>query len=32
MADSIYTDVTAVISAGGYDLADLLRRFYDLKE
>lgn len=26
MADSIYTDVTAVISAGGYDLADLLRR------
>ena len=26
MADSIYTDVTAVISAGGYDLSDLLRR------
>ena len=26
MADSIYTDVTNVITAGGYDLADLLRR------
>ena len=26
MADSIYTDVTNVIAAGGYDLADLLHR------
>lgn len=26
MADSIYTDVTNVIEAGGYDLADLLHR------
>ena len=26
MADSIYTDVTNVIGAGGYDLADLLHR------
>lgn len=26
MADSIYTDVTNVITAGGYDLADLLHR------